>query len=139
MSIHQVWLNLPVSNITKAISFYKAIGFAFNEAQTNENAACMIVGEKSKFVIMLFEQTQFNKFTQAQTAANTTTAQMLISIDAQSTQAVDDMMATIAVAGGTIYAKPSWNQGWIYGAGFTDIDGHRWNILYMDVNKMPKP
>ena len=28
--------------------------------------------------------------------------------------------------------------GWMYGFGFCDIDGHRWNVLYMDMSKMPK-
>lgn len=30
------------------------------------------------------------------------------------------------------------HHNWMYGAGFTDLDGHRWNVLYMDMSKMPK-
>jgi uncharacterized protein len=138
MAINQVWLNLSVKNITASVQFFKTIGFVFNDAQSTATSACMIAGLQSKLIIMLFEQGQFCSFTKSNMPDTSNTAQLLISIDAQSTQEVDALMATITVAGGTIFAPPSWNQGWMYGAGFADIDGHRWNVLYMDVNKMPK-
>lgn len=48
-------------------------------------------------------------------------------------------MATKAVkAGGKVFAEPGAKDGWMYGCGFSDLDGHRWNSLYMDMSKMPK-
>ncbi len=44
----------------------------------------------------------------------------------------------VEFAGGSIFGKPSEIDGWMYGAGFADLDGHRWNLLYMDESKMPK-
>jgi predicted lactoylglutathione lyase len=35
-----------------------------------------------------------------------------------------------------LFAKPAENQGWMYGCGFFDLDGHRWNILFMDYDKL---
>jgi uncharacterized protein len=26
----------------------------------------------------------------------------------------------------------------MYGAGFSDLDGHRWNVLFMDMAKLPR-
>lgn len=39
-------------------------------------------------------------------------------------------------AGGTIYAHGGEKDGWMYGGGFVDLDGRRWNLLYMDFSKM---
>jgi predicted lactoylglutathione lyase len=50
---------------------------------------------------------------------------------------VDELAETAKAAGGTVYAEPGENQGWMYGCGFSDPDGHRWNVLYMDMSKMP--
>jgi predicted lactoylglutathione lyase len=61
-----------------------------------------------------------------------------MSIDAESREEVDCLATTIKNAGGTIFAEPGENQGWMYGCGFCDLDGHRWNILYMDFEKMPQ-
>ena len=62
----------------------------------------------------------------------------MISIDAQSRLEVDETALKVIEAGGTIFAKPAENQGWMYGCGFQDLDGHRWNVLYMDLNKLPE-
>jgi uncharacterized protein len=137
MSSNQVWLNLPVQNIEASILFFKAIGFTFNEASSTAATACMIVGAQTKLIVMLFEHTQFSTFTKVNIQDNSNSAQMLISIDAQSPQEIDTLVNTITVAGGTIYSAPGWQQGWMYGAGFADLDGHRWNVLYMDMSKMP--
>jgi predicted lactoylglutathione lyase len=48
------------------------------------------------------------------------------------------MVQKAVKAGGSIYGEPGYSQGWMYGAGFADLDGHRWNVLYMDMSKMPK-
>jgi uncharacterized protein len=61
----------------------------------------------------------------------------LLSFDAESKEVVDEMLEKAVKAGGTIYGEPH-DQGWMYGAGFTDLDGHRWNVLYMDMSNMPE-
>ena len=41
-------------------------------------------------------------------------------------------------AGGTVFAEPRESNGFMYGCGFCDPDGHRWNVLFMDASKLPK-
>ena len=131
----QIWLNLPVKNIEKSKKFFSSIGFSFNEEYCNEQSACMLVGEKN-FVVMLFEESMFISFVQKTLLASPTHAEMLISIDAESRQEVEDLAQKVNDAGGKIFAKPAENQGWMYGCGFSDLDGHRWNVLYMDYSKL---
>lgn len=131
----QIWLNLPVKNIETSKKFFLSIGFSFNEEYCNDQSACMLVGEKN-FVVMLFEESMFVSFVQNTVLASPTHAEMLISIDAESRQEVDDLAQKVNDAGGKIFAKPAENQGWMYGCGFSDLDGHRWNVLFMDYSKL---
>lgn len=131
----QIWLNLPVKNIEKSKKFFSSIGFSFNEEYCNDQSACMLVGEKN-FVVMLFEESMFVSFVQNTLLASPMHAEMLISIDAESRHEVEELAKKVNDAGGKIFAKPAENQGWMYGCGFSDLDGHRWNILFMDYSKL---
>ena len=133
----QVWLNLPVKDALKSKEFFTKIGFKFLEERTTPDSACMLVGE-ANFVIMLFAESMFENFIKFQITDTRQSSEFLLSIDAQSREEVDTIAQNAKNAGGTVYAEPDENQGWMYGCGFADLDGHRWNVLYMDFSKMPK-
>jgi predicted lactoylglutathione lyase len=95
----------------------------------------MLVGEKN-FVVMLFERSMFATFVQNAIVDTQLHAEMLISIDAESRNEVEELAQKAEEAGGVLFAKPAENQGWMYGCGFSDLDGHRWNILFMDYDKL---
>jgi predicted lactoylglutathione lyase len=135
--VKQIWLNLPVKNVEKAKTFFSEIGFAFNSQHDTPSSACMLVGE-SKFVIMLFEEGMFEGFVQNSLTDTQSNSEMLISIDAQSKEEVDEFAVKVLEAGGNLFSEPAENQGWMYGCGFADLDGHRWNVLYMDLAKLSK-
>ena len=135
--IKQIWLNLPVKNIEKSKQFFSKIGFSFNEEYSNENSACMLVGDQN-FVVMLFEESLFGNFVQNTIADTQTHSEMLISIDAESRNEVEELAQKVEEAGGVLFAKPAENQGWMYGCGFSDLDGHRWNVLFMDYAKLKR-
>ena len=51
-----IWLNLPVKDVAKSKAFFQAIGFSFNEAQSQgPNSACLLIGSKN-VVVMLFAE-----------------------------------------------------------------------------------
>ena len=87
---------------------------------------------------MLFPESAFHKFTAHSITDTRQSTEALFSFDANSKEEVDEMAGKVAKAGGTIYAKPGEEEGWMYGFGFADPDGHRWNMVYMDMSKMPK-
>lgn len=133
----QIWLNLPVKDALKSKEFYSQMGFTFLEERTTEQSACMLVGS-TNFVVMLFGEDMFKNFIQQPITDTKQSSEFLISIDAESRDEVDTLAQKAKAAGGTVYAEPGENQGWMYGCGFCDLDGHRWNVLYMDFSKMPK-
>lgn len=131
----QIWLNLPVKDVAKSKAFFSKIGFSFNEEHDTSKSTCMLVGE-GKFVIMLFEENMFTDFSQNKVTDTKISSEVLISIDAESKEEVDTLAKKVQEAGGNVFAAPSLNQGWMYGCGFADLDGHRWNSLFMDFSKL---
>lgn len=133
-----LWLNLPVKDIAKSKEFFGKLGFSFDTEYGNtENSACFVVG-KDNFHVMLFPEDTFKNFTKSEVSDAKVGTEILISIDAESREEVDEMAKKTWEAGGTIFSEPGEVQGWMYGYGFADLDGHRWNVLYMDSSRMPK-
>ncbi|CAI2766700.1 VOC family protein [Flavobacterium collinsii] len=131
----QIWLNLPVKEVAKSKAFFSKIGFSFNEEHDTASSTCMVVGE-GKFVVMLFEEALFASFSQNKLTDTQTSSEVLISIDAESIAEVNDLAQKVKEAGGTVFAPAAESQGWMYGCGFADLDGHRWNVLFMDFSKL---
>lgn len=133
----QIWLNLPVKNVAKAKEFFWKIGFSFNEQHDTPSSTCMVIGE-GHFVVMLFEELLFKSFSQNELTDTQSSSEILISIDAENREEVDALAEKIKDAGGNVFSPPAESQGWMYGCAFADLDGHRWNVLYMDFDKLPK-
>ena len=130
--IKQFWINLPVKDMSKSKAFFTQIGFALNTKYGNtEHSACLLIGDKN-VVVMLFEETMFKNFTQHDIVNTQQSTEVLFSIDAESREEVDDLAQKVAEAGGIVFSKPATHQGFMYGCAFTDLDGHRWNILHMN-------
>lgn len=131
----EIWLNLPVKDIAKSKAFFTKLGFSFNEEHASPVNACMIVGEK-KAVVMLFEEATFKSITRSELADAKQSAEILISFDAETREEVDEIAKKAADAGANLFGPPAETDGWMYGCAFADLDGHRWNALYMDMSKM---
>ena len=130
----QIFINLPVKDLTKSVSFFKKLGFKFNPQFTDDKAACMIIGENIYSMLLL--EKFFKSFTKKKVADAKKTTEVLIAIDVKSRKDVDKMIKKAIAAGGSLYNKPQ-DHGWMYGHSFADLDGHQWEILYMDESKMP--
>jgi len=136
--VKEFWLSLPVKDIKKSRAFFDKLGFKFNTKNGNtDTSAALMVGEKN-VVVMLFEEPAFKGFTNTEVADTKQGTEVLLSFDAQSKEEVDAMAQKAIEAGGKTDHKPYEMQGWMYGCVFTDIDGHKWNVLHMDYSKMPK-
>lgn len=134
----EIWINLPVGDVNRSREFFLSIGFLLNKQHGNTSeSASLLVGSK-QIVLMLFPEATFRMFTGAPASDTSMGAEVLFSIDAESREEVDEMARNVVKGGGTIYSAPGDSGGWMYGFGFTDPDGHRWNVLHMDFSKMPK-
>lgn len=131
----KIFVNLPVKDLSRSVDFFTKLGFGFNPQFTDESATCMIISE-SIFVMLLVES-RFKDFTRKEIADAHKTTEVLIALDAESREEVDSMVKNAEAAGGSIYREAE-DYGWMYGHSFADLDGHQWEIAYMDISKMPK-
>ena len=131
----KIFINLAVKDLKKSIDFFTKLGFSFNPQFTDEQATCMIVGDNI-FAMLVIEQ-RFKDFTKKEICNAHKNTEVLIAIDTDSREKVDEMVKTAVDAGGSIYMEPQ-DYGWMYGHSFADLDGHQWEIMYMDENAIPK-
>jgi predicted lactoylglutathione lyase len=133
--ITNIFVNLPVKDLNKTVEFFTKLGFTFNPQFTDENATCMIVG-KDIFVMLLVEKF-FKTFTKKEISDTTKNTEAIVALSAQSRGEVDQMMEKVLGAGGREARDPQ-DHGWMYGRSFEDINGHLWEIFYMDESAMKK-
>ena len=124
-----IFVNLPVKDLGKAMDFFKKLGFSFNAQFTDETAACMVVSEDA--YVMLLTHPKFRAFTPNAICDATKSTEVLVAISCENRAKVDELVAKAVGAGGTIYNKPK-DYGFMYGHGFQDLDGHIWEVFYMD-------
>ncbi len=134
----QFWINLPVKDIGKSKTFFKEIGFRANPKHDNGNQNASFFLDKKNTVMMLFPETTFKHFAQNEITDTQKSTEVFLNIDAENETEVDQLAKKVEKAGGIVFSKPAWVDGWMYLFGFQDLDGHRWGVLYMDMNKMPK-
>lgn len=125
----KIFVNLPVKDLKKSIAFFTKLGYKFNPQFTDERATCMIVSED--IFVMLLTQAKFKTFTPKAICDATKSTEVLLALTAESRQKVDEMVRNATAAGGTTYNPPQ-DHGFMYQHGFQDLDGHIWEIFWMD-------
>ena len=124
-----IFVNLPVKDLGKSMGFFKKLGFSFNAQFTDETAACMIVSETA--YVMLLTHPKFKAFAPNAICDATKSTEVLVAISCLNRAKVDEVVTKAVAAGGSIYNKPK-DYGFMYGHGFQDLDGHVWEVFYMD-------
>lgn len=130
----KIFVNLPVRNLEKSMEFFTKLGFSFNMQFTNHEAACMVIGEN--IFAMLLTRERFQDFTKKEISDAAKATEVLIAIDAESREQVDEIVQKAVAAGGSLYMEPQ-DHGWMYYHNFADLDGHQWEIIYMDPAAVP--
>jgi predicted lactoylglutathione lyase len=125
----KIFLNLPAKDLNKTIEFFTKLGFKFNPQFTDENATCMIVGEDI-FVMLLVEKF-FKTFTKKEICDTSKNTEVIVALSVEGREKVDQMINRAIEAGGRESREPQ-DHGWMYGRSFEDINGHIWEIIYMD-------
>ena len=126
MSVKAIYINLPISNVEKSRSFWKNLGFDFNESYSDEKALCLVLNEGLMYA-MLITQSYFETFTN-RPVFNGSTSQVLLAIEVSDRQSVDRMVKLALENGATRYREKA-DHGWMYYDSFADPDGHQWEVM----------
>ena len=130
----QIFVNLPIKNMDRAKAFFSALGFSFNPQFTNEQGACMVVADD--IFVMLLVEDFFQTFTKKAICDASKSTEVLVCLSCESRTEVDDLVRKALSAGGKVPNAPQ-DHGFMYGHGFEDLDGHIWELVYMDMAAVP--
>ncbi|KOG52616.1 glyoxalase [Streptomyces virginiae] len=129
MSATMIFVNLPVKDLEASKAFWSKLGYSFNAQFTDENCASMVISDT--IVAMLLAEDRYKDFTHKEIADATKTSEVLICLSAESRTAVDELVDG-ALAAGATEPRPAQDHGVMYGRAFDDLDGHTWEIMWMD-------
>ena len=131
----KIFVNLPVKDLKKSIDFFKSLGFTFNPQFTDERAACLVISEDIYFMLLL--EKFFKTFMTKEIADTTKTAEVINALFLDSRQAVDELVDKALKAGAGKYREPDV-MDFMYSRSFSDLDGHLWEVGYMDPDHVQK-
>ena len=127
--MRMIFVNLPVKDLNASKEFFGELGFEFNPDLTDDDAACMVVDDN--IFVMLLVQERFKDFINGEVADATKATETITCLSADSREQVDETIAKAVAAGGKPW-KPAMGEGPMYGASFQDLDGHVWELMYME-------
>lgn len=128
----KVFANWPVENLNRSKKFFEALGYKFNPMFTNENAACLVISDE--IYSMLVTKNFFSKFSRRQIADTAKTMESMVTLTAKSKEDVDMMVGKALEAGAKEVMEGPGDMGeWMYSRVFTDLDGHQWSYVWMDM------
>ncbi|HTF94595.1 MAG TPA: glyoxalase/bleomycin resistance/extradiol dioxygenase family protein [Cellvibrio sp.] len=126
----QVFINFPVKDLEKSKAFFSALGYSFNPQFTDENAACMVISDT--IYSMLLVEAFFQTFTHKTIVDGHTSKEVLVCLSCDSRAQVDEMVKKAIAAGGKAAPAEPIDHGFMYYHGFEDLDGHNWEVMFME-------
>lgn len=132
----QIFVNLPIKNMARSQAFFRALGYEFNPEFTNEQGACLVLGEN--LYAMLLVEDFFKGFTAKPIADAHQSTEVLTCLSCDSRAAVDALVAKAVAAGGSAPRQPQ-DHGFMYAHGYEDLDGHIWELVHMDASAAANP
>ena len=130
----QIFLNLPVKDLNKSIDFFQSLGFSFNPKFTDETAACLLIGEN--IFAMLLTHAKFKDFSPLDICDTSKANEILIAINRESREDVVAFVQKALASGAQRYSEPK-DYGFMLQDAFMDLDGHKWEVFFMDESAFP--
>lgn len=127
----QIFVNMVVSDLKRSMSFFQQLGWTFNMQFTNDDAACLVISDT--IYCMLHTPTSIKRFLPPGKSAADATKQteVLLAFSVDSRDAVEAAYNK-AIAGGATECRPADDHGFMYSRSFNDLDGHIWEVFWMD-------
>lgn len=126
-----IFVNLPVTDLPRAVAFYEAVGATKNPQFSDDTAACMVISDTIH--AMLLTHDKYRQFTSKKIVDAKTSSEVLICLSADSRDEVDGLVKKAVGAGGSADPTPTQDFGFMYGRSYEDPDGHIWEVMWMDM------
>lgn len=130
----KLFVNVPVKELNRSVEFFTKLGFEFDPNFSDDRSTCMIVNDASYFMLLVDDR--FRDFAKDPTEV-TKGSEAIFALSAVSRAEVDEL-ADKALANGAMAAMKPMDMDFMYGRSFDDLDGHHWEVVYMDPNAPPR-
>ena len=127
----QIFINLPVSDLSRSTAIYKALGFEQDMRFSDATASGMRWSETISLMLLTHEK--WKGFTDKAIVDGHKAAQVMLCISMDDRESVDAITEKAGAAGGAANTSPPQDYGFMYGRTFEDPDGHVWEPMWMDV------
>ncbi|MFK0285226.1 VOC family protein [Streptomyces sp. NPDC090499] len=124
-----IFVNLATDDVAASRKFFTELGYSINPQFSNDDCSCVVISDT--IIAMLLSRQRYADFTKKEIADSTKTSEVLICLSAESRAKVDELVEKAVAAGGTANDDVQ-DQGFMYGRSFEDLDGHSWEVVWMD-------
>lgn len=129
-----IFVNLPVANLARSMTFYEALGFTNNPAFSDDAGACMVWSETIHVMILTHEKWQ--TFT-TRPIPDSGSSEVSLALTCDDKDEVNRLVEAGAASGGTADINPPEDHGFMFQRTIADPDGHIWEPFWMDPAAMP--
>lgn len=136
LGVSAIFVNLPVKDLKRSVAFFEALGFDFDEQFKDDKGASLVINE-SIFVMLLTEEF-FTSFTHQGIADTAKENEVILALQVESEDVVDELVNK-AIENGAEDKTTKLSdeeEAMMYYRRFKDLDGHLWEIMYMDMGTM---
>ncbi|MGW0820943.1 VOC family protein [Streptomyces sp. NPDC002845] len=124
-----IFVNLAVNDLDASKKFFTELGYTINPQFSDEHCASVVISDT--IVAMLLSKQRYADFTKKEIADSTKTSEVLLALSAESREKVDELVDRAIAAGGSVSGETQ-DHGFMYGRAFDDLDGHTWEVVWMD-------
>ncbi|MGW2720769.1 VOC family protein [Streptomyces sp. NPDC001492] len=124
-----IFVNLATDDVEASKKFFTELGYTINPQFSTDDCACVVISDT--IITMLLSRQRYADFTKKEIADSTKTSEVLICLSAESREKVDELVGRAVAAGGTANDDVQ-DHGYMYGRSFDDLDGHSWEVVWMD-------
>ncbi|MGW5368734.1 VOC family protein [Streptomyces sp. NPDC004009] len=124
-----IFVNLATDDVEASKRFFTELGYSINPQFSTDDCACVVISDT--IVAMLLGKRRYADFTKKEIADSTTTSEVLLCLSAESREKVDELVDRAIAAGGSSSGETQ-DHGFMYGRAFDDLDGHTWEVMWMD-------
>ncbi|WP_043680565.1 VOC family protein [Streptomyces xylophagus] len=124
-----IFVNLAVNDVDASRKFFTELGYSINPQFSTDECACVVISDT--IVAMLLSKQRYSDFTKKEIVDSTKSSEVLLCLSAESREKVDELVNQ-AIASGGSGNDDAIDQGFMYGRSFDDLDGHSWEVMWMD-------
>ncbi|MFC8142674.1 VOC family protein [Streptomyces paradoxus] len=124
-----IFVNLCTGDLGASKKFFTELGFTINEQFSDDTTASVVISET--IVVMVHTKEKYSQFTKKDVVDSKKTSEVLLALSAESREKVDELVEKAVAAGGSVSGETQ-DHGFMYGRAFDDVDGHTFEVVWMD-------